>query len=176
MERNKIKLIVVSRAAIQELAPVLEQLFAQCGCGHRYAVCSFEQLQTQGIYGSPYLCLLDSRQDCLQMASSPYQFPLCVMNDALAEAAQAKATAPNHVLTYSTSSDHADFTAKNIRCVQEYGCAFEIVGIGIIGRIRLRTAEQADVKIALMSASVCIACGIPFADVLTSLNTLAVGA
>ncbi|MFQ9439701.1 MAG: hypothetical protein ACLR13_00240 [Acutalibacteraceae bacterium] len=45
----------------------------------------------------------------------------------------------------------------------------------MIGRIKLRTAEPDDVKTALMGASVCLACGIPFADVLTSLNMLAVG-
>lgn len=47
-------------------------------------------------------------------------------------------------------------------CIQEFGCAFEIVGVGVIGRIKLRTAEPDDVKTALMGASVCLACGIPF--------------
>ncbi len=50
------------------------------------------------------------------------------------------------VLTYSTSSDNADFTARNAHCIQEFGCAFEIVGVGVIGRIKLRTAEPDDVK------------------------------
>ena len=160
MERNNTKLIVVSQHAMMTWGPILEQLFEQCHCSDRFSVCGFEEFLLHSEYGTPYIL---------------HNFSVCVMNYDLPVKLDTKKLDKCKVLTYSTSSDNADFTARNAHCIQEFGCAFEIVGVGVIGRIKLRTAEPDDVKTALMGASVCLACGIPFADVLTSLNMLAVG-
>ena len=175
MERNNTKLIVVSQHAMMSWGPIFFQFFEQCHCSDRFSVCGFEEFLLHREYGNPYIIVLDSEDDCLQAANILHNFSVCVMNYDLPVKLDTKKLDKCRVLTYSTSSDNADFTARNAHCIQEFGCAFEIVGVGVIGRIKLRTAEPDDVKTALMGASVCLACGIPFADVLTSLNMLAVG-
>lgn len=73
-------------------------------------------------------------------------------------------------LTYSMESDNADFTVRGIRETGENELAFEVVGVGVIGRVRLQTSERKQVKAALVAASGALACGIPFAQVLETLN------
>lgn len=73
------------------------------------------------------------------------------------------------ILTYSTSSDNADFTARYIHTLDRE-TAFEIVGVGVIGRVRLRHPDL--VKASLIAASSAISCGISFADVLNALNNM----
>lgn len=73
--------------------------------------------------------------------------------------------------TYSVDRDGADFTAKNIRSAQDGSTAFEIVGSGIIGRVRLG-AGMPGIRCALAAASAALAAGIPFADVLRALNEI----
>lgn len=175
MEQNNTKLIVMSQSATLTWGPILEQLFEQCHCGDKFFICGFEEYKTHCQYGNPYIIVLDSEDDCMKAVPILHDFSVCVMNYDLPVTLDTKVLDKCRVLTYSTSSDHADFTARNAHCIQEFGCAFEIVGVGVIGRIKLRTAESDDVKTALMGASVCLACGIPFADVLTALNMLAVG-
>lgn len=175
MELSNTKLIVMSQNANLTWGPILEQLFEQCHCGDRFSVCDFDEYKAHYEYGAPYIVVLDSEDDCMQAANILCDFSVCVMNYDLPVKLDTKELDKCRVLTYSTSSDNADFTARNAHCIQEFGCAFEIVGVGVIGRIKLRTAEPDDVKTALLGASVCLACGIPFADVLTALNMLAVG-
>ena len=175
MERSNTKLIVMSQHTTLTWGPILEQLLEQCHCSERFSVCGFEEYLSHSECGVPYAVVLDSEDDCRQAANILHHFSVCVMNYDLPVKLDVKQLDRCRVLTYSTTSDSADFTARNAHCIQEFGCAFEIVGVGVIGRIKLRTAEPDDVKTALMSASMCIACGIPFADVLTSLNMLAVG-
>jgi hypothetical protein len=75
-----------------------------------------------------------------------------------------------HPLTYSITSDNADFTARNIRQTPDGSTAFEIVGVGVIGRAKLAAGCEKSVSTALASAAAAIACGIPFAEVLEALN------
>lgn len=75
-----------------------------------------------------------------------------------------------NLTTYSIDRDSADFTAKNIRTSQDGITAFEIVGSGIIGRVRLGPGMHGGVQSALAAASAAVAAGIPFADVLSALN------
>lgn len=76
------------------------------------------------------------------------------------------------VITYSTVSNDADFTARNVRTLPEGGIAFEIVGVGIIGRVRLKTKNAEDVQDALAATTAAIAAGIPLAEILEVLNRL----
>lgn len=175
MEINRTKLIAMSQHANVVWGSILERLFEQCHCGDRFSICGFDELKTYCGYGDPHIIVLDSEEDYIQAVDIFNDFSVCVMNYDLSVNIGLKTLGQCRILTYSTTSDCADFTARNAHCVQDFGCVFEIVGVGVIGRIKLRTAEPDDVKTALLGASVCLACGIPFADVLAALNMLAVG-
>lgn len=73
-------------------------------------------------------------------------------------------------LTYSLGRDDADFTAHGIRTLPDGYTAFEIVGIGVIGRVRLKPGSPSSIHDALASAAAAVGSGIPFADVLMALN------
>lgn len=75
------------------------------------------------------------------------------------------------VITYSVKYSGADFTARNIRAGTNHTTFFEISGVGIIGRVHLKTAEKAAVEAALAAATAAIAAGVPFADALEALNS-----
>ena len=77
-----------------------------------------------------------------------------------------------HPLTYSIKSDCADFTARNIRQTPDGFIAFEIVGVGVIGRVKLAVHTEESVQVLLAAASALVACGIPFAEVLNVLNNM----
>jgi UDP-N-acetylmuramyl pentapeptide synthase len=77
-----------------------------------------------------------------------------------------------HPITYSVSSDNADFTARNIRKTPEGLAAFEIIGVGVIGRARLSSPTLEPVGDALAASVAAITAGIPFADVLDALNNI----
>ena len=74
------------------------------------------------------------------------------------------------LITYSTGRDDADFTARNIRRLPDGRAAFEIVGIGVIGRVRLRNGDLTAVAPSLAAAAAAVGAGIPFAEVLRALN------
>ena len=80
MERNNTKLIVVSQHAMMTWGPILEQLFEQCHCSDRFSVCGFEEFLLHSEYGTPYIIVLDSEDDCLQAANILHNFSVCVMN------------------------------------------------------------------------------------------------
>ena len=73
-------------------------------------------------------------------------------------------------ITYSTGRDDADFTARNIRRLPDGRVAFEIVGIGVIGRVRLPDGDPSAVGGALAAAAAAVGAGIPFAEALRALN------
>ena len=75
-----------------------------------------------------------------------------------------------NIITYSTEWDGADFTARNVRALPDGVTAFEIVGVGIIGRVHLARGCSDDVEAALAAAATATAAGIPFAEALGALN------
>ena len=76
-----------------------------------------------------------------------------------------------HLVTFSDSSDSADFTARNIR-VAGSAAAFEIVGIGLIGRVRLNgMADRGAVLPAIAAAAAALTAGVPFAIMMDALNS-----
>lgn len=91
---------------------------------------------------------------------------VCVINYAWAD----KLPRTDHLVTFSPELDDADFTAHNIRVTKEGRIAFEIVGMGIIGRVRLGTSRKTALDEALAAATAAIGAGIPFADVLAALE------
>lgn len=95
---------------------------------------------------------------------------------------QALQTGTAALTTYSLDSDAADYTARNLRRTPEGFIAFEIVGVGCIGRIRLQgrlpvppgapllpREEQEDILAAVAAA---VSCGVSFADALDAMQAL----
>lgn len=95
----------------------------------------------------------------------PGQWAVCVAERELS----GRAAGARRLITYSLGRDDADFTARNIRETPDGRVAFEIVGIGVIGRVRLR-GDLSCVGDALAAAAAAVGAGVPFADVLTALN------
>lgn len=72
------------------------------------------------------------------------------------------------VVTFSVRTDASDYTAKNLN-MRDSGCEYELVGKGVIGRVRFRVPGLFSVYNS-MGAAVCAAeLGLPFRDVLSSL-------
>lgn len=97
------------------------------------------------------------------------QFSVCVAGYEFAALPELSAF---HPLTYSVKSDSADFTARNIRQTQDGFTAFEIVGVGVIGRVKLAVRTPDSIETVLAAAAAAIACGIPFAEVLEAVNNM----
>jgi hypothetical protein len=102
-----------------------------------------------------------------QKISLPALFSVCVMKF---EPEKPKPFGFRSVFTYSTRWDGADFTARNIRILPDGTTVFEMVGIGIIGRVRLEHAQKGDVEASLAAAAAAMAAGVPFAGILDALN------
>lgn len=83
-----------------------------------------------------------------------------------------RAAGAEKVITYSLTRNDADFTARNIRMTPEGNIAFEIVGFGVIGRVRLSGGSLSGVEEVLAAACAAVSAGIPFAEVLKALNGL----
>jgi hypothetical protein len=100
-----------------------------------------------------------------EQADKAKNFEICVTDYELAALPALNGLNP---LTFSTASDSADFTARNIRQTADGLTAFEIIGVGVIGRVKL--ADRQAVTPALAAAAAAIACGVPFAEVMDALN------
>lgn len=135
-------------------------------CGHEnYLPAAAEDLVPEDVQRA-VLLLCDARRPSVE------GFAVCVADYAFSAMPEIAALKP---LTYSTVSDSADFTARNIRKLSEGFSAFEMIGVGVIGRVRLATENSDWVGPALAAAAAAIACGIPFAEVLDALNSLKIG-
>lgn len=73
--------------------------------------------------------------------------------------------------TYSRESDGADIVAKNVKETDE-ALTFELLGTGVIGRVRL-FRRGITVKTALEASAMLISMGIPLAAVLNGINETA---
>lgn len=156
---HAIKQIVVSDEN-GHIISVLKNILALSGRDNYVVAAVGEPIQpnTQPVV----LLLCNSKQvECAK------NFPVCVVDYDLA--AQ-PSLAGLKLLTYSTTSDSADFTARNIRRTPEGFIAFEMIGVGVIGRVKLGTGGGESINCVLAAAAAAIACGIPFAEVLDALN------
>ena len=146
--------------------PVLRQILADCGFAERYRVMLWSEMQAGIPAGAEPYALIALR--VTQTAEELSRFSVCVYDYdfPLSKAPDCK------LLTYSTTSDKADFTARNIRNFSNQGFAFEMVGVGVIGRIHLRNGSEQAVRGSLIAASAALTCGIPFAEVLRALNQI----
>ncbi len=156
-----VKLIAVSEKSGYTIA-VLKDILARCGRSCYRVVSVEEQLPPDASLAVLLLCSAAVPDDA-------DRYSVCV---AAYEFAAQPELAVLHPLTYSVKSDSADFTARNIRQTQDGFTAFEIVGVGVIGRVKLAARTEGAVCAALSAAAASIACGIPFAEVLDALNNM----
>jgi hypothetical protein len=95
------------------------------------------------------------------------RFSICVANYDIAARPELQGL---QLVTFSVESDSADFTARNIHRTQDGCTAFEIVGVGVIGRVKLAGDSTKYVEAVLAAAAAAISSGIAFAEVLEALN------
>ncbi len=154
------KLIAVAGGDGRETA-VLERVLRGCGRNNYFAADARDALPA----GAQPAVLLAAGPDA---ALKPGDFPVCVAEYGLAR--RPEFAGHPRLITYSAERDAADFTARNIRTLPDGSAAFEIVGVGIIGRVRLRSGGVGAAGPAMAAAAAAIAAGIPFAEVLKALN------
>lgn len=77
--------------------------------------------------------------------------------------------APCRLVTYSVDSDRGDYVARNVRHAAA-GVEFELVGVGQIGRIRMKIPGQFSVYNGLAAATACLTAGMAFDDVVAALS------
>ncbi len=75
------------------------------------------------------------------------------------------------VVTYAVNTDNSTYTAKNLRH-HVAGVDFEMVGEGVIGRVKLKIPGVFSVYNALAAGGCALTLGIPFASVLAAMCSL----
>ena len=75
------------------------------------------------------------------------------------------------LISYDADNESADITAKNVRYINDQ-VVFELLGTGIIGRIKLRSGNDDAVKDALLLAGIMLTADIPLRKVTDSFSTL----
>lgn len=73
------------------------------------------------------------------------------------------------LISYDTENDKADITARNIRKVDDK-MIFELLGTGIIARLKIKDYGDSTVNTALLAASIMLCSGIPLKDVVTAVS------
>jgi hypothetical protein len=151
------KMIAVSDSAERE-SYFLKLILSSCGHG------AFSAAPASGASNTSVLLSPEA-----SMCPNPARFPVWVVR--YPDTGSIDRRGYRKVITYSVKYSGADFTARNIRTAANHTTSFEISGVGIIGRVHLRTAEKTVVEAALAAATAAIAAGVPFADALEALNS-----
>lgn len=144
----------------------LRQIIAHCGLEDRYRVeptAALPQLSERWI---PYILVTETGA-C--RGRLPTVFPICVQNYCCTEK-----EGGCHCTTFSMEDPTTDFVAANVRQFADMDYAFDLMGLGIIGRVHLAKDDRRLLRTALIAASAALSCGISFADVVEVLNTLPV--
>lgn len=142
----------------EETARLLNRLLKDCGREHLRAVLPGREKEKE--------LLLVSSAAMLQYAEG---FSKCLAEYSLHEDSR---LVGKQLTTYSLKEEAADYTACGLHTTAEGFSAFEIVGVGCIGRVRLRSLPQGGEETILMAASAAVVCGAPFAQVLASLQQM----
>lgn len=180
---NLVKLIAVSEKPDKLIAGILQKILEYCG--HIVAVavekvadkekCDYLIVPAAEITELPeniipsVLLLADFTHVSEQILNHANTFTSCVMDYDNSVPPFADYLIDCKIRTYSATSDNADFTARYIHTIDEE-TAFEIVGVGVIGRAKLRNPDM--VKPSLVAAAAAISCGVSFADMLDALNNM----
>lgn len=160
-DMSAIKKIIAVSNGFERATYLLKKILIDSGRGSVFSVVPESEVMERGLRAAVLLTA------DLPVCVEPKLFPVCVMRF-LPD--RKKPDAFQSVITYSTEWNGADFTARNIRILPGGMTAFEIVGVGIIGRVRLERDRAEDVEAALAAAASATAAGVPFAEVLSALN------
>lgn len=144
-------------AAEEKTRTLISALCEACGRADLKAVAPHREM------GAPLLLIVD-RPALLAYTDA---FPKVLAEYSLRAALPLSTCA---VTTYSLEEDGADYTARNLRVTPEGFTAFEIVGTGCIGRVRLRHLPAGGQSVILQAVGAVAACGVPFADALNTLQ------
>ncbi len=161
-ERNDGRKIVAVSNGFERETYLLEKIFRGSGREDVFVVVPEREAEERGLKAAALLAA--EPRECPQ----PELFPVCVTRFR-----PGGCRAPEgfrSFVTYSAEWDGADFTARNVRALPDGMTAFEIVGIGIIGRVRLERGRGEDVEASLAAAAAATAVGVPFAEALGALN------
>lgn len=166
-EKSTRKIIAVADDAMDRddlTVAILRQIMAHCGLDDRYQVVSAGELGCLTGRWTPYAWVAEDHS-----APPSGEFSICVSDY------DGRATGDNggcHYTTFSTVADGADFVARNIRRAKAVGYTFDLVGLGIIGRIHLQWNDPHLLRSTLVAASAALSCGVSFADVVEVLNDI----
>lgn len=106
------------------------------------------------------------------LAAKKRLFSMCrvgVVNLDDAAAQDMMADVPCEMHSYSVKKDAGDYIARNVRYRAD-GVDFELVGVGQIGRVRMRIPGQFSVYNGLAAATVCLLAGMSFPRVVEALS------
>lgn len=144
-------------AAEEQTRTLLAALCQDCGRGDLEVAAPGQET------GAPLLLIVD-RAALLERAP---RYPKVLAEHSL----RCEPPLPGRALTtYSLSDNGADYTARNLRVTPEGFTAFEIVGTGCIGRVRLHRLPVGGQNAILSAVSAAAVCGVPFAEVLQALQ------
>ena len=171
-EKSGRKLIVISQEILRQdpgniALTTLREILAHCGLDDRYLVLPEGGELPPGEGASPYALVTD----VLPQKETLQQYRICISDYDDSEGAVPKDGC--RCTTFSTRSDAADFVAKNLHPLASGGNAFELEGLGIIGRVRLGSAGEQMLRCVLIAAASALSCGISFAEVVEVLNQIA---
>ncbi len=145
-------------------ADILRSILGLCGREECFSVFSQGALPPASL---PSVCLLCAQTE---REALPPGRPVCAVEYGLASGLDPSSF--SQIITYSMTENGADFTVRNIRTARDGSVAFEMVGIGIIGRVRLRSEDPVDAVSALAAFAAAVGAGVPFADALEALNRI----
>lgn len=145
-------------------ADILRSILGLCGREECFSVFSQGTLPPEA---PPSVCLLCAQTE---REALPPGRPVCAAEYGLVPSLDSSDF--SQIITYSMTEDGADFTVRNIRTARDGSVAFEMVGIGIIGRVRLRSEDPVDAVSALAAFAAAVGAGVPFADALEALNRI----
>ena len=106
------------------------------------------------------------------LAAKKRLFSMCrvgVVNRDDAAADEMMRDVPCETCSFSVDNDRADYVARNVRHRAD-GVDFELVGLGRIGRVRMRIPGKFSVYNGLAAATVCLQSGMEFERVVEALS------
>lgn len=137
-------------------------------------VCDFVVLDTESFDVNfpekfiPEAALVVGKFDSIINENDFKRFEHVVLPYSLSESIAQKG---KNIIFYSMNSNEADLIAKNIN-PQEDRTVFELLGTGVIGRVKLSKKSGFSVELVLAVSSALVAMGVPLASVLGVMNQL----
>ncbi len=164
-----------------DLQSMLSLMVAE-GCGYAVMEVSSHALDQDRVEGCSFDAAIFTNltQDHLDyhgtmenyLAAKKRLFSLCrtaILNQDDAWFDQMREGLACDMVTFSAGNDAADYTARNIRHRPD-GVDFELVGTGVIGRVRLAVPGRFSVYNALGAAACALTLGLPFQPVVEALG------